>query len=69
MKFALGAKSKLGLIDGSCTRSSVGNPDCPRWIKADFMVRCWLLNSMEGSISETFIYVDSAKQLWEELVE
>lgn len=33
------------------------------------MVRCWLLASMEVGISETFVYVDSATQLWEELVE
>lgn len=33
------------------------------------MVRCWLLNSMSKDIAEGFIYVNSTKQLWEELFE
>lgn len=68
VRLALGAKIKLGFIDGSCRRPTLGTPDCARWVRADHMVRCWLLNSMEGKISELFIYVDSTFQLWQELV-
>lgn len=33
------------------------------------MVRCWILNSIIPEFSESFMYVQSAKELWEELAE
>ena len=66
---ALGAKCKIGFINGSCAKPVVGNVDVERWIKADYMVRCWLLNSMTKSVAEGFMFVDSYKNLWDEIVE
>lgn len=69
VKMALGAKNKLGFIDGSVMKPTIGSEGYEFWKRADYMVRCWLLNSMVGSISESFIYVNSAKQLWDEVLE
>ena len=33
------------------------------------MVQCWILNSLGPEISDSFMYVQSAKSLWEELAE
>lgn len=59
---ALGAKQKLGFIKGTYIRPNIDSLDCPRWERADYMVRCWLLNSMVKEISKGFVYVQLAKQ-------
>ena len=38
-------------------------------MKCDSMVVSWLLNSMVPELSEAFLYVNSAKELWDELTE
>nr|GFC50547.1 hypothetical protein [Tanacetum cinerariifolium] len=67
VKMALGAKLKLGFIDGSCNRPSVDNVDKQRWIRCDHMVTCWILNSMVAELSNAFLYAQSACELWKEI--
>ncbi|GJX43050.1 putative reverse transcriptase domain, ribonuclease H-like domain, aspartic peptidase domain protein [Tanacetum coccineum] len=69
VKMALGAKLKLGFIDGSCNRPSVDNVDEQRWIRCDYMVTCWILNSMVAELSDAFLYAQSAFELWKEITE
>ena len=66
---ALGSKLKIGFIDGSCVKPTEGTADYYRWIKCDYMVICWISNSLIPDISESFMYVSSAKKLWDELIE
>ncbi|KAL0443952.1 UNVERIFIED_CONTAM: hypothetical protein Slati_2117900 [Sesamum latifolium] len=67
VRLALGAKWKLGFIDGTCTKP-VGNSDeIEQWECVDCMVVSWLLNSIQKDIAEAFIYTTSARNLWEEL--
>ena len=35
----------------------------------DYMVRCWILNSLIPEIFECFMYAKFAKELWDELAE
>lgn len=69
MKMALGAKNKLGIVDGTVVRPPISLNDFQRWLRCDYMVRCWIINSMIKPISEGFLSVDSAKQLWQEIAE
>lgn len=66
---ALQSKLKIGFIDGSCEIPAKGFVDYFRWVKCDYMVIWWILNSLIPKISESFMYVSSAKQLWDELNE
>jgi len=68
-RMALGAKSKLGFIDGSIDKPAEGTIELQKWLRCDYMVRCWILNSLAPEISDSFMYVQSAKSLWEELAE
>lgn len=68
IEMALGAK-KLGFIKGTCIRPERGSLEHGKWERADYMMRCWLLNSMSKDVARGFIYVDSSKQLWDELSE
>lgn len=65
----LGAKMKLGFIDGSCSTPAIGDQDYQKWIHCDYMVTCWILNSMATELSDAFFYSSSAKELWKEIVE
>ena len=69
MKAALRTKEKLGFIDGSCARPGQDTHKFDKWIKCDSMVVSWLLNSMVPDLSEAFLYVNSAHELWDELTE
>ena len=69
VQLALGAKNKLGFINGKLPHPIPESDDEERWIRCDFMVRCWILNSVIGSISEVLMYADSSKILWDEVTE
>ncbi|GJZ81594.1 retrovirus-related pol polyprotein from transposon TNT 1-94 [Tanacetum coccineum] len=69
VKMALGAKLKLGFIDGSCPKPGVEGVDLQRWIRCDYMVTCWILNSMVTELSDAFLYAQSACELWKEIAE
>ena len=67
MKIALGAKSKIGFIDGTCEVSSSDSPEYEHWKKVDYMVFSWILNVMSKEIVESIIYANSTKELWKEV--
>ncbi|PWA55348.1 hypothetical protein CTI12_AA427390 [Artemisia annua] len=69
VKMALGAKLRLGFIDGSCPKPLVTVVNVQRWIRCDYMVTCWILNSMVNELSEAFLYAQSACELWKEIAE
>ncbi|GKB70266.1 pyridoxal 5'-phosphate synthase-like subunit PDX1.2 [Tanacetum coccineum] len=41
--------------------------DYQKWICCDYMVTCWILNSMIAELLESFLYAQSARDLWKEL--
>lgn len=69
VNLALGAKLKVGFIDGSIVKPEEGSSDLARWSRADRMVVCWILNSMTSELSNTFVFTTSAKDLWNEILE
>jgi len=68
-RMGLGAKLKLGFVDHTIPKPNENSPDLQNWLTYDYMVRCWLLNSLTPETSECFMYAKSAKELWDELVE
>ncbi|XP_071708952.1 uncharacterized protein [Rutidosis leptorrhynchoides] len=69
VKMALGAKLKLGFIDGTNPKPAVTDDTYQRWTRYDYMVTCWILNSMTAELSEAFLYATSAYELWKEITE
>ncbi|KAL4554281.1 hypothetical protein LXL04_037617 [Taraxacum kok-saghyz] len=69
IKIALGAKKKLGFINGETEKPSTGTNEIAEWISTDCMVRSWLLNSISKEISGAFIFATTAHELWKELEE
>ncbi|KAK9749708.1 hypothetical protein RND81_02G145100 [Saponaria officinalis] len=65
---ALMAKNKEGFVDGTCKKPEKSDKKYHQWIRCDLVMR-WLLNSIEGGIKDTLMYVNSSKELWNELIE
>ena len=65
----LGSKKKLGFIDGSLSKPATNSDDCQKWIRNDYLVTSWILHSVESTYSESFIFRNSTKQLWEAINE
>ncbi|KAK4404009.1 Retrovirus-related Pol polyprotein from transposon RE2 [Sesamum angolense] len=51
IKFALGAKQKLGFIDGSCHKPTNDKNEIEQWQRTDCMVVSWILNSISKDIA------------------
>ncbi|GJU21465.1 retrovirus-related pol polyprotein from transposon TNT 1-94 [Tanacetum coccineum] len=66
---ALGTKLKLGFIDGSYLKPVTDHEDVQRWIRCDYIVTCWILNSMVTELSKAFLYAQCACELWKEIGE
>ncbi|KAL2235904.1 UNVERIFIED_CONTAM: hypothetical protein Sindi_1322600 [Sesamum indicum] len=67
IKFALGAKQKVGFIDGTCQKPTHDKTEIEQWQRTDCMVVSWILNSISKDIAEAFLYTTSAMDLWLEL--
>ncbi|KAL2243648.1 UNVERIFIED_CONTAM: Retrovirus-related Pol polyprotein from transposon RE1 [Sesamum indicum] len=67
IKFALGAKQKVGFVDGTCQKPTDDVNAIEQWQKSDSMVISWIINSMSKDIAEAFLYATSARDLWVEL--
>ncbi|XP_020549768.1 uncharacterized protein LOC110012027 [Sesamum indicum] len=67
IKIALGAKHKLGFIDGSNKKPTKSKEAIEAWKRNDYMVVSWILSSIAKEIAEAFLYADSTRDLWVEL--
>lgn len=69
IKMSLGAKNKLGFIDGTCKKPDVGTKDYQKWVRNDYMVRCWLFKSMTEKMGDSLILCEFAKKIWDDILE
>ncbi|KAL2228491.1 UNVERIFIED_CONTAM: hypothetical protein Sindi_1828800 [Sesamum indicum] len=67
IKIALGAKMKLNFINGEGAKPAEGSRELEQWIRADYMVTSWILNSISKEIVESFLYTNTSRELWLEL--
>lgn len=69
VRIALGAKMKLGFIDGTIETPAKNSPQFVKWNRVNCMITLWILNSISKDIVDAFLYTNSAKELWSELEE
>lgn len=69
MEITLGAKMKLGFINGRIEVPLKDSQLYDQWKKVDCMVISWLLNSMSKEIVDAFIYANSAKEFWDDITQ
>ncbi|KAK4404411.1 hypothetical protein Sango_0809700 [Sesamum angolense] len=63
IRFALGARKKLGYIDKRSIRPTDDSEELDEWIRIDCMVITWILSIVAKEIVDAFIYATSAKSL------
>ena len=66
---ALFAKHKLALVDGKCPHPGSASHLLTLWERNNAMVLSWLLNSLNGSIWNSVLYFETARELWLDLEE
>lgn len=69
IQIALGAKKKVGFIDGTSKKPDNEGIELDDWISNDCMVRSWLLNAISKEIVSAFVFLTTARELWLDLEE
>ncbi|XP_058751321.1 uncharacterized protein LOC131624360 [Vicia villosa] len=69
LKLAFMSKNKLWFIDGTLNRPDISDPNHVLWNRCNNMVMTWITNSIYKEIYESVLWIDSAKEIWEELHE
>ncbi|XP_057803659.1 uncharacterized protein LOC131018991 [Salvia miltiorrhiza] len=60
-----GAESKLELLDGTLREPDFASPYYKAWIKADYMVFSWIINSISKELVNAFVHIENTKKLWD----
>ncbi|KAK9705495.1 hypothetical protein RND81_07G061300 [Saponaria officinalis] len=66
---ALIAKNKYGFVNGEIKKPAEKSPNLQKWIRCDYLVSSWFLNSMKDDIAACFGYAYSSKVLWDDIKE
>ncbi|XP_019463000.1 PREDICTED: uncharacterized protein LOC109361929 [Lupinus angustifolius] len=69
MTIALDTKNKLCFINGSLPRPPPTDLMQPVWSTCNNLVVSWLIQSMQPSIVQTILWMDSAAEIWKDLKE
>ncbi|XP_014499198.1 uncharacterized protein LOC106760249 [Vigna radiata var. radiata] len=69
MRRALKSKNKIKFIDGSIKKPPRIGALFDSWERCNVMVLSWITKTLSPQIAESVIYVEDAKELWDELRE
>ncbi|CAL1404084.1 unnamed protein product [Linum trigynum] len=69
MRMALLAKNKVAFVNGDAPRPGDADPLLPAWERANLMVLGWLYCSLEPTIAQSILWLDSAREVWLDLQE
>ncbi|XP_047177474.1 uncharacterized protein LOC124844559 [Vigna umbellata] len=69
MKRALLSKNKIKFIDGSIKKPQKINTLFDAWERCNMMILSWITKTLSPQIVESVIYVEEAKELWDDLKE
>ncbi|XP_024022817.1 uncharacterized protein LOC112092002 [Morus notabilis] len=69
MLMALNAKNKVGFVDGTLQRPSSDDLTFSFWSRCNSIVTSWLLNSVTKEIADSLLYLESARDVWNDLYE
>ncbi|KAH6819786.1 hypothetical protein C2S53_010169 [Perilla frutescens var. hirtella] len=67
IKHGLAARNKLEFIDGTLLEPDSSSIDYKQWLKVDYVVFSWIVNSISKELSRGFQHLDTSKSLWDEL--
>ena len=69
MQHALLSKNKLKFVNGNIITPLPTDPNYEAWERWNVMILSWIMRTLTPNIAESMMYIDSAKELWDELKE
>ncbi|XP_026451295.1 uncharacterized protein LOC113351547 [Papaver somniferum] len=66
-RISLGAKRKLGFIDGKLSKPSDDSSDLDDWWTINYMIVAWIFNTIDPVLRSSISYRDTAFDLWEDI--
>ncbi|KAL2944630.1 Retrovirus-related Pol polyprotein from transposon TNT 1-94 [Bienertia sinuspersici] len=61
------SKRKIGFVTGEEMKDNTDPVKADAWVTCNNMVISWLMASVSDSIKQSFMFTDSAAEIWEEL--
>lgn len=67
IRVSLGAKRKLGFINGTLNQPEENSEDYEDWCTVNCMIVCWIFNSIDQELRKSISYRETAYALWEDI--
>ncbi|KAK5846636.1 hypothetical protein PVK06_002931 [Gossypium arboreum] len=58
-------RGELGYINGKIPRPTIADPTYATWELNNSIIMAWLINSMKGHISRTYLFFKTVKDMWD----
>ena len=65
VRLMIDGKGKLGFLTGEIAVPTATDPQFVSWRQQNSMITAWLVNSMDPAIAKAFIFLPTAKDVWE----
>ncbi|XP_073138299.1 uncharacterized protein [Henckelia pumila] len=65
VRLVIDGKDKLGFVNGEVKAPAATDPKYKLWRSENSLVTAWLINSMEPAIGKTFMFLPTAREVWE----
>ncbi|XP_010274630.1 PREDICTED: uncharacterized protein LOC104609904 [Nelumbo nucifera] len=69
MRTVFHAKNKIGFIEGKVTKPENEAPEIDLWWSVNSMLVAWVFNTVDPSLRSTITYMETVKELWDDLKE
>ena len=65
VKLAIDGRGKLGHFNEEVKKPGDGDPKLRAWRSENSLVTAWLINSMEPTIGKPYLFLPTAKDVWD----
>ncbi|KAK3000202.1 hypothetical protein RJ639_023485 [Escallonia herrerae] len=65
VKLAIDGRGKLGHLTRDVRQPAACNPSLSAWRSENSLIIAWLINSMEPTIGKSYLFLPTAKDVWE----
>lgn len=69
MIVSLSAKNKLRIVDGSLEIPEIGTVEYVAWERCNNLVISWLLANLDHSVKKSVLFLETAREIWQDLEE
>ena len=69
MLISISSKNKLGFIDGSISEPTADDKFYSSWKRCNDLMISWILFNLDPTIAKSMLYLQTAKDIWDDLEE